>query len=421
MASADSPDSGESKASRRARGTRNRLGTQQDPIVPVNPEVLQWAVKRSGISREDLLKRFKEIPEWECGTLDPTYNQVQKLADALHVPSGYLLMSNPPDEKLPVEDLRTFNGGGTRRNSADLVETVYSCKTRQNWYRDFSKDTGLPRLGFVGSNTIKEPPVEVAERMHIALDLRYNTLLNLGSTDEARRLLIRKMDLAGILVMSSGVVGNNTRRRLCPEEFRGFALSDRHAPVVFVNRNVTASEQLFTLANKLAHVWINSSAISNKRSVDDKKSSTKDDWCTKVAEQFLASLQSPRKLSLYKSMPKRSAQMSYLLDASRDVRNVSYFHSHIRPKRSYEDILENMSMSLIERNLKDSDNTTTVDKKSLRGFYPVLISRVGMRFARAVVSRCLDGKMPYQDAYEMLGVSSKEKLVKIRRHIGTVL
>ena len=420
MASADSPDSGESKASRRARGTRNRLGAQQDPIVPVNPEVLQWALERSGISREDLSKRFKEIPEWECGTLDPTYNQMQKLSDALHVPSGYLLMSDPPDEKLPVEDLRTFNGGGTRRNSADLVETVYSCKTRQNWYRDFSKDTGLPRPGFVGNNTITEPPVEVAERMHIALDIRYNTLLNLGSAEEARRLLIKKMDLAGILVMSSGVVGNNTRRRLCPEEFRGFALSDRHAPVVFVNRNVTASEQLFTLANKLAHVWINSSVISNKRSVDDKKSSTKDDWCTKVAEQFLALLLSSRKPSLHRKMPRRLAQVSHFRYTPRDVHSVSYFRSYTRP-RNYEDIITNISMSRIERSFDDGDNTAIEDKKSLRGFYPALISRVGMRFAHAVVSRCLEGKMPYQDAYKMLGVSSKEKLVEIRRHIGMVL
>ena len=421
MATVDGADSRKRAVNRSARDTRSRRSAQRGPIVPVNPEVLRWAVERSGIPREHLMKRFKRLPEWERGTSGPTYSQMHRLADTIRVPSGYLLMSDPPDEKLPVEDLRTFSGGGTQRNSANLIETVYSCKTRQNWYRDFSKDTDAKKPNFVGSVTTKESPAEVAKRMHVTLDLRHNTLWNLGSDDEARRLLIKKMDSAGVLIMSSGVVGNNTRRQLCPDEFRGFTLSDRYAPVIFVNRNITSSEQLFTLATKLAHVWINSSVISNKRNVEDEKMSTKNNWCNKVAEQFLAPLQSTRKLSLYKSMPKRSAQMSYLLDASRDVRNVSYFHSHIRPKRSYEDILANMSMSLIERNLEDSDNTTTVDKKSLRGFYPALISRVGMRFAHAVVSRCLGGKMLYQDAYEMLGVSSKEKLLEIRRHIGTVL
>lgn len=421
MANTDGADSGKRAVNRSARDTRSRRRAQRDPIVQINPEVLRWAVERSRIPREHLTKRFKRLPEWERGASGPTYSQMHKLADTIRVPSGYLLMSAPPNEKLPVEDLRTFSGGGTQRNSADLMETVYSCKTRQNWYRDFSKDTDATKPDFVGSVTTKESPAEVAERMHIALDVRHNTLWNFGSDDEARRLLIKKMDSAGVLIMSSGVVGNNTRRQLCPDEFRGFALSDRYAPVVFVNRNVTASEQLFTLATKLAHIWINSSVISNKRSVDDEKSSAKDDWCTKVAENFLATLQSSRKLSLYRNIPKRSVQISYLLDTPGDFHNVSYFHSPVRKKRSYEDIFANMSMSLIERNLEDSDNTTIEDKKSLRGFYPALISRVGMRFARAVVSRCLEGKMPYQDAYKMLGVSSKEKLVEIRRHIGMVL
>ena len=38
-----------------------------------------------------------------------------------------------------------------------------------------------------------------------------------------------------MVAVINGVVGNNTHRRLSVEEFRGFALTDPYAPLIFVN------------------------------------------------------------------------------------------------------------------------------------------------------------------------------------------
>jgi Zn-dependent peptidase ImmA (M78 family) len=102
----------------------------------------------------------------------------------------------------------------------------------------------------------------------------------------ALRQLYNNIEAAGILVAVSGIVGNNTRRKLDPIEFRGFVLVDDYAPLVFVNGADGKAAQMFTLAHELAHIWFGSSAAFDLRELQPANNET-EEACNRVAAEFL--------------------------------------------------------------------------------------------------------------------------------------
>ena len=100
--------------------------------VPVNPELLRWARERTGATQEDLTAKFKKLPEWEDGQTQPTLKQAEAFARVLHVPIGYLFLSEPPEEAISIPDFRTLTDDAITRPSPNLLDTIYACQERQS-------------------------------------------------------------------------------------------------------------------------------------------------------------------------------------------------------------------------------------------------------------------------------------------------
>ena len=78
-----------------------------------------------------------------------------------------------------------------------------------------------------------------------------------------------------------------------PAEFRGFALADDIAPLVFINGADSKSAQMFTLAHELVHIWISQSALSDTEPVEPPEHVV-ERWCNQVAAELLAPLEAVR-------------------------------------------------------------------------------------------------------------------------------
>ena len=90
-----------------------------------------------------------------------------------------------------------------------------------------------------------------------------------------------------MLVVFSGIVGNNTHRKLETEEFQGFALVDEYAPLVFVNSADFRAAQMFTLAHEIAHLFVGETGVSSFDNLQPTEDLT-EQFCNRIAAEFLA-------------------------------------------------------------------------------------------------------------------------------------
>ena len=141
--------------------------------MAVNPELLHWAVERAGARRASLYEKFPRLDEWEEGEAQPTLKQLEAFAKAAYVPLGYLFLTEPPEEQLPIPDLRTIGSREIRRPSPDLLDVIYLCQRRQAWYQDYVESIGEGPKPFVGSarTTYSATRVATDMREHLAFSI----------------------------------------------------------------------------------------------------------------------------------------------------------------------------------------------------------------------------------------------------------
>src|SRR5581483_11775377 len=203
--------------------------------VDVKPALLRWARERARLREETLLRQFPKLREWEAGTTKPTLRQVEAFADATASPLGYLFLPEPPEDALPIPDFRTLDDQPIRRPSANLLDTIFDMQRRQAWLREDRIEAGHEPLPFIGSVTADAAPARIAAAMRRTVGAVAGWADLHGTWTDALSWLRNRAEMIGIIVVINGVVGNNTRRKLDPEEFRGFVLPDDYAPFVFLN------------------------------------------------------------------------------------------------------------------------------------------------------------------------------------------
>lgn len=379
--------------------------------VEVAPDLLHWAVRRAGWDDETVERRAPKLDEWMAGAHHPTLKQLEKFASDTHTPFGLLFLTEPPVENLPIPDMRTVGNEAIPRPSADLLETIYICQSRQDWYRNYVQENGNAAPGYIGSVTTATAPDLVANQIRNLLNFNLAERHAFPNWEAALRQLISRIEDVGVLVMVNGIVGANTHRALNPNEFRGFALADPLAPLIFVNGADTKAAQIFTLIHELAHIWLGRSALSDAAmtaqfGVDEEL------WCNQVAAEALLPLAALR--ADYRHEPNteelerlaKKYRVSTLVALRRiyDARFLSWDEYRERYETERERIL---GILATKRGESGGGN-----------YYHTQPLRLSRQFAQAVIISTFEGATSYRDAYRLLGTKKHATFERLAAELG---
>jgi len=378
--------------------------------VAVSPGLLRWARERAGRTVESLAQSFPKLIAWEAHKAQPTLKQLEAFARVVHVPVGYLFLQQPPLESVPIPDFRTVAEAAMRRPTPDLLDTVYLCQQRQDWYRDLARSIGEEPLPFVGSVNVRDDVVRTASAIRDALGFDLDARRRLPTWTDALRRFIEQADSLGVLVMVSGVVGSNNRRRLNPREFRGFALADSLAPLVFINGADTKAAQMFTLAHELAHVWLGETALSDAEAARVPAQAV-ERWCNQAAAELLVPLHA------FQSEHDRSADLRKELD--RLARRFKV--STLVVLRRMHDAGTLRGDAYWQAYDEEVQRLRDLPGGSGGNFYLTLGARASKRFTRALVISTLEGRSSFTEAFRLLGFRKMATFRELGHSLGVGL
>ena len=378
--------------------------------APVNPALLTWSRERARLDQEDLRGTFPKLSEWESGARQPTFKQADDFASRVHVPVGYLFLSEPPVESIPIPDYRTIAGTHVANPSPDLLDVIRNCQDRQSWYRNFARMERQEALSFVASVSRADSPERVATQMRDVLSFGVDARRSFSTWEEGLRTLRNAADRIGVLVMVSASVASNSHRRLNPKEFRGFTLSDQLAPLVYVNGADSLAAQLSTFAQGLAHLWLGSTALSDCGVERSTGHGDDEIWCNAVAMEFLVPLAMLNdELRINEFLPHAIHRLTRTFKVSRLVVLRRLFDIGAINRSRFDKAWR-----------EEITHVRSVRRTSGKGsdIYDNAKSRFGRRFVKALVVSTLEGQTLYRDTYRMLGIRRGSSFEELARQIN---
>ena len=372
--------------------------------VDINNNLLIWAIERAGINIDEVSRTIPSFSSWLLGKKKPTVKQLEKFAQKVHLPFGYLFLENPPEEKLPIPFFRTLNSQEHKIN-INIYDSVLMLQQRQSWLTDYLKENNYLQLNFVGKFSSNPNINHVVNDIRTTLKINEDWAKEFSTWEKAKDHLTQLIEDAGIITTFSSIVGNNTRRNIKVDDCRGFVLVDAYAPFMFINSADSKSAQMFTMAHELAHIWIGQSAGFDFRQLQPANNQT-EVLCDKIAAEFL--------------VPAKSIEDSW--KTVKDIPQLArYFKvSQIVIARRLLDlgkINKNEFITFYDKYI-DQDFVRSENREGGGDFYKTQRKRLSIRFLSFVNQAVKENKLLIRDAYNLTNLKGETYHTFMREHLN---
>jgi len=364
--------------------------------IQVSTTMLEWAARHCGLSRVELMDSLGTTKQDKLLSGELTAHQIEKLAKKANIPFGYFFLDAPPENmRSSLPDLR--QSPHPVPLSQDFFDTLNDILRKQQWYLDYLAELGAEQLSFVGkfkfSNAL--PVSTIATDIRQTLNLTLDDQKNCQDAARFYQLLSEHVEALGILIFRNGVVKNSNSRPLSVKEFRGFAIADPNAPVIFINGTDSKTAWIFTLAHELAHIWLGESGVSDIPNDPENMFQNREleVFCNRIAAELL--LPESDFLMAWDAQPEY-LETQRRIDALSKLFKVSRW------------VIARRALDLDK--IRQDEYVATIqltNKKSTDGgsFYRTFPIRNSKRLTRVLINNAMSGKTMLREAASLLNVT----------------
>ena len=258
--------------------------------------------------------------------------------------------------------------------------------------QDFLREEVESELHFVGKFSIDADYMEVANSIRETINIPISYFEGIQGAHFT--YLRKKINEAGVFVFLNGKVKDNTHRPLDLNEFRGFVLSDKKAPIIFINQIDSKNGQTFTLIHELVHLFLNENEIFNVIETKEYSYDPIEYFVNKVTAELLV----PKKHLLNESN-KEIDELSKKYGVSKFVIARRFYDLRVITKEKYNSLI-------LELN-KELENIPEKRTSSGGNYNNNLNFRMDKPFVSYIENAINSSKISYTDAFSLLGVGYK--------------
>lgn len=352
----------------------------------VNPTVLLSYIQSSNTPFEILKRKIPNIEKFLSGEQLPTFNQLSELGKLINVPTGLLMLRNKIEMENIKLDFRTIDSQRINEMSSELRDTILEMQNKQEFLQEQLEND----CDFVGSFNYSDDFSKVVEgiRNYLGYEINRNRFENYRE----------KMSKLGVFIFLNGKVKDNTSRSLDLKEFRGFVLTDKKAPIIFINQKDTKSGRLFTLVHEFVHLFFGESDLFDDNSISSRNK------VEAIVNKITGEILVPQSLIIEKYDD--TIEISKNIDVLHRYFEVSKFVI-VRRLLDLRKITKQQFEQLNSQIEKENENFLN-SKATNGGNYKNNIKfRIDKNFFNYVNNAVLQNRITYTDAFNIVGVGYK--------------
>ena len=221
--------------------------------TPINLKILRQCREQMSLTVDDVQKEIKTIQQIEAGERNPTFRQLDELADLYGVPRWVFIANELPEtyhyaQKPAFRKYKnTFRT--TDRNIPRLIARV---EQYRDLYLELKRDMGEDITDFSPPESIRTKSPENAA----AIVREWLPQSNSTGLDSLRSRLEQK----SIFVFLTDVYRGWSH---IDRAFRGLSIYDKQFPIIIINATDWRKAQSFTLFHELAHLLRGATEFDN--------------------------------------------------------------------------------------------------------------------------------------------------------------